>query len=137
MQDFNNNLGGSKRKNYKSLRIVYIICLLIIFVCLVFSPIKNSFLRKYSGEKASTSKKQQMVQARPILVDGEKKSLPVKDLPSLSITGIFFTDGEYMALVNDKMVRVGDFVEEVQIGKIDSNGVEIEFKGSTFRLNYP
>ena len=145
-KDAGNLHSNPQRDNFKFPRMAYIICILIIFILLGVLIIKRSFFGNASVsssrvyEQPSVSKKQVAARIKPISV--KEKEIPsstsVKDLPPLSLTGIFFTDGEYMALVNDQMVRAGDFIEEeVQIGKIDSDGMEIKFKGSTFRLSYP
>jgi hypothetical protein len=67
----------------------------------------------------------------------EETSSPKKEASGLSLSGIFFSDGEYLALINDRIVKVGDYIGKAQVVKIEPDGVEIKFKDSTLRLSYP
>jgi len=53
------------------------------------------------------------------------------------VTGIFYSDNQFFALVNNQMVKVGDSVRGAHIDNIDFTGVDITFEGSTSRLDYP
>ncbi|RKY29442.1 MAG: hypothetical protein DRP74_08805 [Candidatus Omnitrophota bacterium] len=70
-------------------------------------------------------------------IPNEKISSPRKEASGLSLNGIFFSDGEYLALINDRMVKVGDYIGKAQVVKIEPDGVEVKFKDSTLRLSYP
>ena len=129
-----------KRDRNKFLRIVYILCILIIISLIGFLMGKKPSVSVMPSKILTGSETSLPVKIKPLsITEVEKEKLPIitKDLASLSLTGIIFSDGEYMALINGRMVKPGDFIEGVQIDKIDANGVEVKFKGSSFRLNYP
>ncbi|MFC1658317.1 hypothetical protein ACFL1D_02900 [Candidatus Omnitrophota bacterium] len=67
---------------------------------------------------------------------GRQKPSSLK-LPTLYLSGIFASEGEYLALINDRVVGVGDSIENAKIDKIDSDGVNIKFGGSFYRIEYP
>ena len=67
----------------------------------------------------------------------EDLSTVTKKLPPLSVSGIFLSQGKYSALINNKEVGVGDSIRGVQIDRIDFDGVQISFEGSSWKLNYP
>ena len=141
---------GSRRTLIWAIRIVvvlvvlFILCLLALFVdkpSIEKSFIDRSLIGKQSRapkiiQLPSVPKKRIPTKAIPLSAPKEKSSA-AKKLPALYLTGIFFSDGEYLALMNDRIVKVGDFIEEVRIQKIDSDGVDVKFKDSSFRLNYP
>lgn len=144
------NLGTPKRKAPKSRRIVYVLFALIILCLLTLfvdrpSTEKSFIDRSLIGKQPSSLKTslippvpKKKVPAKVIPLSApEKESSAVKKLPPLYLTGIFFSDGEYLALINDQMVKAGDSVEGIQIEEIDSTGADIKFEGSSFRLNYP
>lgn len=66
---------------------------------------------------------------------------PVKpaDNPELSLVlnGVFFERGESYALINNKIVRVGEQIEGATVKEIAITGVELEFEGKTIRLLSP
>lgn len=107
---------GPKRNKPGLLQLIYLLCILIVFGFLVIFAV-NSFMGKPLLGKPSKSSAQK---------------------PALYLTGIFFSDGRYMALINDRAVKIGDLIEgHGEIYKIDSSGVDIRFKDESFRLNYP
>lgn len=108
-----------KRNNSRTLRFVYILCILITIVLAAY----------FMGKKSPVA---------PLAPGALKeKSLAGKRGAPLSVTGIFFSDGEYLALINEQVVRKGDFIEGGQIQEIDVKGVRILFEDSSLRLNYP
>ena len=73
-------------------------------------------------------------------------SLPAASLPaqvrkevslSLVLNGIFFSENEGYAVINNQIVKVGDTVEGATVKQIGFDEVELEFAGSTFKLNLP
>jgi len=57
--------------------------------------------------------------------------------PTLVLTGVFFEQGEGCALINNKIVRIGDEVSHAKVKEITMGGVTLEFEGKTIRLNNP
>lgn len=51
-----------------------------------------------------------------------------------SLQGIVFSGGEYMALINQRLVAEGDMIGEASVKKIEADGVEIEINNKLFRL---
>ena len=68
-------------------------------------------------------------------VSSEKKS-PLQ-MPVLSISGIFLSDGQYLALIDNRVVKSGDSVKGVMVEKINFDGVDVNFRGSTSHLDFP
>ncbi len=66
----------------------------------------------------------------------EKADVAMPDNPvvGLALNGVFFTEGEGYALINNKIVKIGDEVGGAIIKKIDLDGVELEASGVTTRL---
>ncbi|MFH1338676.1 MAG: hypothetical protein ABIH40_02370 [Candidatus Omnitrophota bacterium] len=120
------NAGSPGRKNPKLSKAIFVVFFLIVLGSASLLVINIS---KKSAPHTSP-------------VPGAPKIPPETPLRSkggsgLSLSGVFFSDGEYVALINDRMVRVGDYIGEAQVVKIESDGVEIKFKDSTLRLSYP
>jgi len=55
--------------------------------------------------------------------------IEIKPLPSLQIQGIVWGGGFPQAIINNKVVRVGDTIEEVRITDINKSGVTV-FSGN-------
>jgi hypothetical protein len=129
-----------KRSNPKLFLLIYFICAIVLISLIHFLTLKSS---KTPGESKITISRSHLTApstsqpAKPQPLSTGRIPPTARKLPSLSLTGIFFSDGEYIALINNETVKVGDTIEGVQIQKIDSNGVEIKFGDSSFRLNFP
>lgn len=57
--------------------------------------------------------------------------------PTLVLNGVFFEQGDGYALINNKIMRLGDEIEKAKIKEITINGVELEFEGKTIKLASP
>ena len=57
--------------------------------------------------------------------------------PAFVLNGVFFEQGEGYALINNKIVRIGDEIEHAKVKEIKITGVEIEFEGKTIKLLSP
>ena len=62
---------------------------------------------------------------------GEQVTAPAR---RMTLNGVFFSEDEGYALIDNKVVKVGDAIEGAQVIKIDIDGVELEAGGETFRL---
>lgn len=54
---------------------------------------------------------------------------------SLILNGIFFSENEGYALINNQIVKAGDEIEGAVVKRIDLNEVELERAGSVFKLS--
>ena len=53
---------------------------------------------------------------------------------SLVLNGVFFSEGEVCALINNKIVRVNDVIEGAVVKRINLDEVDLEAGGSTIKL---
>jgi len=71
----------------------------------------------------------------------DKQSETIKPVditpPSLTIQGIIWGGVLPQAVINGKVVKVGDTIEEAKITNISKDGIEIVFKNQTFHLVSP
>ncbi len=63
-------------------------------------------------------------------VPAVKKGLPA----SLVLNGIFFSEDEGYALINNQIAKVGDVIDGATVKRINSDEVELESAGSTIKL---
>jgi len=54
---------------------------------------------------------------------------------SFSLNGIFFSEDEGFALINNQIVKQGDTIEGAKILRISVNEVELDLDGSVFKLS--
>jgi len=57
--------------------------------------------------------------------------------PQLNVEGVIWGDILNQAIINNKVVRIGDTIEECTITGIDKGGVTISFKKHTFKIGSP
>ena len=57
-----------------------------------------------------------------------------KSVPFFTLSGVFASDDQSYALVNNRIVRLGDVIEGAKVKQIDNSGVNLEFEGSEIRL---
>lgn len=62
---------------------------------------------------------------------------PLKPLPSLTIQGIVWGGALTQAIINNKVLKVGDTVEEARIININKEGVTVLFGGQQYNLSSP
>jgi hypothetical protein len=68
----------------------------------------------------------------------QKTAKPVDVTPPvLTVQGLIWGAVIPQAVINGKVVKAGDTIEEAQITKIGKEGVEIVFKEQTFHLSPP
>ncbi len=61
--------------------------------------------------------------------------IETKPLPSLQIQGIIWGGSFPQAIINNKVVRVGDTIEELRITDINKNGVTVFFENRQYNLS--
>lgn len=59
---------------------------------------------------------------------------PSRDKDKFSLTGVFFSENEGYALINNKVVKVGDMVDGATVKRVDLDGVELECDGETLEI---
>lgn len=57
--------------------------------------------------------------------------------PALTIQGIIWGGRFPQAIINNKVVKIGDIIEEAQVSGISKEGVVITFKNRQFNLSSP
>jgi type II secretory pathway component PulC len=53
---------------------------------------------------------------------------------SLVLSGVFFSENEGYALINNRILKQGDTIDGARLIKVGLDAVELEFKGETFKL---
>ncbi|MFC1594496.1 hypothetical protein ACFL38_04135 [Candidatus Omnitrophota bacterium] len=77
--------------------------------------------------------KQQNVESLPIETDTTPSKAVIKfNKPVLN--GIFATEEGYFALINDRIVKVGDYIDGMEILSIVKDEVMLDFKGEAISL---
>ncbi|MFH0790434.1 MAG: hypothetical protein V2A64_02275 [Candidatus Omnitrophota bacterium] len=62
---------------------------------------------------------------------------PVKPLPALTVQGIVWGGQTAQAIINNKVVKVGDTIENVEIIDITKNGIDVFFEDQEYNLPAP
>ncbi|MGE5197717.1 MAG: hypothetical protein ACM3IL_04360 [Deltaproteobacteria bacterium] len=57
--------------------------------------------------------------------------------PSLTIQGIVWGGNTPQAIINNKVLKVGDTIDEAKITSITRNGIEVLYKDTVFNINSP
>ena len=73
--------------------------------------------------------KQEAIIPQPSLQRQAVKEEPLKP-PVVKISGVIWNSARPQAIINDQIVKVGDYIEEWTIEKIDKDGIEISARGS-------
>ena len=75
-------------------------------------------------------------QEEKIEIKGEPQAqVETKPLPSLQIQGIVWGGSILQAIINNKVVRVGDTIEGVRITDINKSGVNVFFENQQYNLS--
>jgi type II secretory pathway component PulC len=54
--------------------------------------------------------------------------------PTLTVQGLIWGSNMPQAIINNKVVKIGDIIEGARIVEIDKEGVEVSYKGRSFTL---
>jgi type II secretory pathway component PulC len=78
----------------------------------------------------------------PEELEAKKEQIPpepvqVEPLPSLAIQGIVWGSSLPQAIINNKVVKVGDTIEGVRITDINKNGVTVSWGNQEYNLSSP
>ena len=77
---------------------------------------------------------------KPAAVKGEAAVAPQEPrspLPSLTVKGIIWGSSTPCAIINNKVVKQGDSIEEVEIIKIEKESIEVLYRGWDYSLSSP
>lgn len=59
----------------------------------------------------------------------------IEPLPSFISSGVFFSEGEAFALVNNRIVKEGDTIEGAKVLKITLEGIMLDYNGSPIEIS--
>ena len=132
-------IGGSGGNKPKIPWLRYFMAVLLL---IAFSGLMREYLvKRNSRSKAPASSEQQVIKpgivSLPQAASDKQASPSQKQLRGFSLTGIFFTEGEYIALINNEMVKLGDSINGFKIVGIGPQGVDVEHEGMTYRITTP
>jgi hypothetical protein len=99
----------------------------------------NRPVMEYNSDKLRDPFKTYMVKEEPVL-DPQANNLPVKldfDTSKLQLQGVVWGVKKPQAIINDKVVSVGDLIEGAEIVNIDKKGVTLDFNGRMVDLTAP
>jgi hypothetical protein len=61
----------------------------------------------------------------------------VKPLPALTVQGIVWGGSMPQAIINNKVLKEGDVIDEVKITKINKEGIEVFYTGRPYVISSP
>lgn len=134
---------GVKPKANPKLYLLFalVICLGFLLANFVFHLFSQPALIKATPLKTSEVKEiakvQPLPQETPVSVNAPSLSPPVEkqiNASTFTLNGIFFSENEGYAIINNQIVKTGDFIEGLKVARIDENEVELESEGSTVKL---
>lgn len=80
-------------------------------------------VNSYSGPRPTNPKNTKTTKGKPVIPEARFK-----------LSGILVRDGQPTAVINDKHVRVGDFVEDAKVTRIDKYSVELDVEGQLLTI---
>jgi len=72
---------------------------------------------------------------KPLLDTGLSVSIQKQAMPSLVLNGVFFSENEGYALINNRIVKKGDVIDGAAVTQINLDGVECKFEDSIIKLS--
>ena len=70
-------------------------------------------------------------------IDEEGKPVEKKPLPALTVQGVIWGGNFPQAIINNKVLKVGDTIEGVKIKAIAKEGITVLFEGSESAISSP
>lgn len=132
-----------KRNKYYS---AIFILVYVMFNCCIF---RGSLLADKEKQAGTIEPQEYKAEAlrdpfQSYLVKEEKKAIVektvesgIQNLPPLTVQGIIWGGKVPQAIINNKVVKAGDIIEEVKITDITNNGVTVSFAGQQYNLSTP
>ena len=93
---------------------------------------KNPFQPATPKPKEKIQKTTPQPEVRKVEVKEQVVTLP----PKLNIHGIVWGSARPQAIINNKVVDIGDTIADIKITNIASNGIDVIYKGKNFTLSY-
>jgi len=140
-EDKKNASGGPKTKTY--LLYILVVCLgaviANIFLGFFAKPVKVAKVNKAVASPVLPP----VAPAAPKVLPPAASSLPIPaaeakrqpEFPPLVLNGVFFSQAEGYALINNQIVKEGDTVDGAVVKRIRLEEVELEFEGSITKLS--
>ena len=147
VEGLNTGLNAGLDKGQKSKFKVYLIYALV--ACFGFF-IANIFFGLFKLKTIQTQAPDTLVKNEP---QTDTVQVPVEALPSkastspseaikediqegLVLNGVFFSEDQGYALINNRIVKEGDIIGGLTVQRIDLDSVELESAGSVIKLSY-
>ena len=73
----------------------------------------------------------------PVTIQEEQKVVENVPPPPLKVTGILWGGNLPLAIINNKVLKVGDTIEQAKVTSIDKGGVKVLFQNKVFSLSSP
>lgn len=129
-----NNPSPRNKADYKSYFLYILIAVLGIIAASLFFNFIPAFFKKTTPPKV-TAPLPPPPQEQPVaLVPVPEVPAPPHEPPQFTLNGIFFSEGQGYALINNQIVRQGDEISGAIVESIAENEVELTFRGSTIKL---
>lgn len=90
---------------------------------------------EYTADESKEIFQSCLTNITPLLKDTSTTMLQDIKPPSLTTQGIIWQTDLPQAIINNKVVKVGDVIEGAEVIKIDKSGVEISFRNKLFKLD--
>ena len=95
---------------------------------------KPDIINQQKSAIALVSSKPEPVAVSESSLIAEPKNIIQEDV---ALNGVFFEQGNGYALINNKIVKVGDVIAGATVKSIDLDGVELVGAAGSFKLNNP
>lgn len=118
-------------RNWFDIVLRVVIVILLFFVTLTYYPkIKNYFAQNKHAQI-------QQVKPQPPIMAVAPAPLPYQPPKKLVLNGIFISDQENLALINDRLLKIGETVDGSKVVNITAKRVTMEAEGHLFVLDSP
>ena len=131
-----------KNISYKMTRIGLLIIPLVVLTGILFAQISSSRqpgdsivmpVVEYSADALKDPFVEYGKQQAPV----SETAAPVKPLPAMSVQGIVWGGPVPQAIINGKVFKLGDNINEAKITGINKEGVELFYGGREYLLSSP
>lgn len=126
---------NKKNKNKISLYLVYLIVAGVGFFLanMIFNLLSPITTQPQKKEIAALAAKPAMIESTPMQTAPETKK---PDIPraSFALNGVFYSEDQAYALINNQIVKVGDEIGGAVVKKITEDSVELEAAGTNINL---
>lgn len=89
---------------------------------------------KKAIEKKKAAQKKKAAEITKATIQAKPVEVAPPEPPIMVISGLVWNSDRPQAIVNNKVIDVGDTIETIQIVAIRKEGIEIEFQGKTITI---